>query len=217
MVNLLPLSATDGSLLDSAEAGRAVVSSGSTPDSTWSPRLDQIMLKWSDTLSELASPMVPAQLAAMQRLVKRIAQLRSTNNQATDTPETLLPYVSSEAQEVLLQFSQTPWNSAAPADAPSDQTAGLQPEKVQLLKKLIPYWLWSIARSTHEAVQLIEGVTADVEQADRLESVTEPAFDQESTIPVDAEPSQSFFCDFNVALKSAGIPDPNIFFGICFR
>ncbi|WNZ22369.1 hypothetical protein HJG54_05460 [Leptolyngbya sp. NK1-12] len=167
MVNLLPLSATDGSLLDSAEAGRALVSLGSTPDSPRSLSLDQVMLKWSDALPELAAPVAPAQLAAMQRLVKRIAQLRSTNNQATDTPETLLPYVSSEAQEVLLQFGHTPCNSAVPSEATVGQTAGLQPEKVQLLKKLIPYWLWSIARSTHETVQLIEGVTADVEQGDQ--------------------------------------------------
>jgi hypothetical protein len=169
MVNLLLLSSPDGSLVHRPESAcsGSVVSSVSLPRPT--QIVNQIILKWPiSILPEACLPLTPAQLAAMHRLVKRIAQLRSTNEIATDSAEALLPYVSSEAQEVLMQWEQSlldqrQLDRTEAQVGEAQQASRFWSRSIQPLKTLIPRLLWSIAKSTHEAVRLIEGVLAEVE------------------------------------------------------
>jgi hypothetical protein len=98
--------------------------------------------------------------------VKRIAQLRSTaDGSATATPQALLNDVAQEAQDVLMQSQQG--KAALPLEL-GQVTSGNSPVQEQPMtwgfKALASQLLWDIARSTHEVVRLIEGVTAQVHQ-----------------------------------------------------
>jgi hypothetical protein len=169
MVHLLSFSPSDGSLVHRPESARSdsPMSAANSPQPTQA--MSQMVLKWHESaLPEMAPlQLAPAQLAAMHHLVKRIAQLRSTNEVALDSPEALLPYVSPEAQEVLMQ-----WEQSLLEQSQLDQATPLRElhqasfwsRTIQPLATLIPYLLWSIAKSTHETVRLIEGVWAEVDQ-----------------------------------------------------
>jgi hypothetical protein len=105
--------------------------------------------------------LTPKTLNAMQRLIHIIHELRSASGWSTDLPQTpdrLLPYVTEEAYDVL--------------EALQHQTAEFDPSKTSssqvlfpwqnyvLLQHFAPWLLWCVARSSFEAMQLLEGVTA---------------------------------------------------------
>jgi hypothetical protein len=125
------------------------------PDSSLltSSLLNQALIQWNKP-ELLAAPASTKRMEAMQRLVKRIAQLRAVENGLTNA-QLLLPFVSAEAQEVLLP--EPDLLPTIPSEQPSFST-----HQIDRLDTLAPYLLWQVVRSTHEAMRLIEGSPAQV-------------------------------------------------------
>lgn len=162
MVDLLHRSLAESSLASDSEL--TLSASSSTSAQVDPAMLGQIVLRWREPLQ--AEDPAPKEcgtncLMAMQRLVKRIAQLRSTEDGSTTaTPEALLVHVAQEAQDVWVHSTQP--EKSSPSEAAKVELPGIGTKTTWCLRALAPQLLWEIARSTHEAVRLIEGVTAQV-------------------------------------------------------
>jgi hypothetical protein len=126
-----------------------------------------------------ATPEVPSApvastqvLEAMQRLVKMITNLRSPQSglspDAPQTPETLAPYLVEEAYDVLEALQK---NYVEPPRLDFVDLAGGRGNLEEipargrwqsyfLVSDLVPWLLWCIARSSHEVMQLLEGIPA---------------------------------------------------------
>jgi hypothetical protein len=111
-------------------------------------------------------------LEAMQRLVKMIKDLRSPKSGGSpdvpQTPEALAPYLVEEAYDVLEAIQK---NYFEPPQSDSiDLVEGKgHLEEIPargrwksyfLISDLAPWLLWCIARSSHEVMQLLEGIPA---------------------------------------------------------
>lgn len=114
-----------------------------------------------------------AALAAMQRLVEIIDTLRSSQPsflegllpQSPEALETLLPYVSEEAYDVLdalrigeASDSLTVQPASITAIAQQNSLTLSSPHSLITIDALIPSLLWQIARSDYSVMHLIEGV-----------------------------------------------------------
>lgn len=162
MADLLQLAPSMALAQTSLKSGLAPAHLNQTSINSDNPvNLSQIVLRWDKALAKSAKQarLSVDSLAAMQHLVKRIAQLRSNDaDSAFTSAESLLPHVTQEAQAVLRLL-------ALPiVEAENQQTFTVLSQPVQHLKTLAPWLLWSVAQSTHETVRLIEGVTARVQQ-----------------------------------------------------
>ncbi|MBD2021407.1 hypothetical protein H6F43_14605 [Leptolyngbya sp. FACHB-36] len=107
--------------------------------------------------NELTQPtMLAPSVAAMQRLVMLLCSLRSNSKQFSQepTPESLAPYVSEEAYDLLDALQAEETESRTQCET-SDKT--LNPALIEI-ESLIPYLLWGVARSSYSAMQMIEGV-----------------------------------------------------------
>jgi hypothetical protein len=143
----------------------------STSQALDQPVLSQVVLGSSEAmlLERSALSALPADyLAAMQQLVKRIAQLRSSGafgEEGIEPSPALLTAVTAEAQAVLDQ-------SSAVLAQPSAAIPGSPPSLpgLQSLQHLIPHLLWGVAQSTHEVMQLLEGVMAQVQYSGRWQT-----------------------------------------------
>lgn len=98
---------------------------------------------------------------AMEQLAALINHLRSPAGGCPPglelRPETLVPYVTDEVQEVLDALrSHAP--ESFPASPPTVFPSCLS------IEELIPQLLWLVVRSSYEVMQLIEGVHAEVQQ-----------------------------------------------------
>jgi hypothetical protein len=106
----------------------------------------------------------PLAIEAMQRLVGLIARLRSPDggcpSDLEQTPESLLPYVAEEAQEVLEALR--PVHSVSPDPI---HPASIAPFLV--IEDLTPQLLWEMAHHSYSVMQLIEGVQASIRQPDQ--------------------------------------------------
>ncbi len=115
-----------------------------------------------DCLTQI--PVTPEDaLLAMQQLVELIQKLRSPEqNLALHhplTPETLIPYISDEAYDLLELLQTSPLVRSSQETRPSDPV---------LIAALIPKLLWCTARSSYPIMQLVEGIQAQVSQASSL-------------------------------------------------
>lgn len=132
--------------------------------------IGQIVLRWDRESLRLNEPSSPSKeyLDAMHCLIKRIAQVQSAHEQPqgpiTD-PEILLPLVLQEAQAVLQQLPVSGANLPN-AEPPALLSSACWKHPVQPLRTLASWLLWSIAQATHDTMQLLEGVPAQV-SADR--------------------------------------------------
>lgn len=134
----------------------------------------------SESASGAVSPHSAPTLVAMQHLVEMIRKLRSPANgwptEGMTTPDSLLPYVSEEAYDVLDtltgQASDAGSNAAGREQPPSSVNLPLpatvswpmpslvqqQFSGLQSVEALIPQLLWQIAQSSYTVMQLIEGI-----------------------------------------------------------
>lgn len=122
------------------------------------------------TVLKLPDPAILHQLAtspplqaieAMQRLVELVVKLRSPDGgcpgDLEPTPANLAPYLVEETQEVL---------EALHAQIPSAEPSPPAPPFLAIAD-LIPQLLWSLAHSSYQVMQLIEGVGVSSERADQ--------------------------------------------------
>lgn len=149
----------------------------STLHSLDQPVLSQIILRSHAAIladCATAAELPAAYLAAMRQLVKRIAQLRSSDAFAEDAfaetegPEpnqALLTAVTPEAQAVLDQSSAVLVQSLVAL-----ATLGQSEATAQSGQQLIPVLLWGVAQSNHEVMQLLEGMPAQMQQAGRWQT-----------------------------------------------
>lgn len=121
-----------------------------------------MVLKWDGSgLASNAASYPTGYCAAMQRLVKRIAQLRTSYSNLEPSPQALVDHVTQEAQEVLDQIEQghiTSDSTGANKDSTDRDSTNTDVQTIQYLRALAPRLLWQVAQSTHEAVHLLEGV-----------------------------------------------------------
>lgn len=160
------------------------------------PSIQQIVLKLTHppaTFCLNSEPIAPSVLAAMQRLVAIVTQLRSPlNNEAVNqphTPETLSLYVFEEAQDVLEAWQKA--DQAGTDQARTDQTrttsdqvlfnnqlgnqpiaalgSAIQPtwQGYFELQQLASWLLWGTARSSHTVMRLMEGKPTKYLQLDQ--------------------------------------------------
>lgn len=116
----------------------------------------RIVLKLHDrhSFDALTQPPVWAESTcdAMQQLVTLMTQLRSPTqawqSPKPSTPETLLPYVQDEVQELLATL-KPPQNEG--------QTTSSESSFI-LLDALVSALLWGVARSSYQTMQFIEGI-----------------------------------------------------------
>jgi hypothetical protein len=145
----------------------------------------------------------------MQFLIKRIAQLRSVENGLTEA-SALLPFVREEAQDVLLLETEPV------TDEPKQAT--FLAHTPQYLEELAAQLLWSIAQTTHEAMRLIEGSSAQVNLDDHwqtgilrlvvlleLQAEQTIAFDLVTLEPVISSPFESSALPESVLPENASI------------
>lgn len=137
--------------------------------------VSQTVLKFGDRalLDTLTQTNGPAEtvLEPMQRLVELVGQLRSPEHEwptpHPPTPETLVPYTSDEAYDVLTALAAP---TASPENGPTTigETA-IAPSALVRLEDLIPKLLWSIARTAYPIMQLLEGIPATAHPANQQE------------------------------------------------
>ncbi|MBW4690717.1 MAG: hypothetical protein KME27_03015 [Lyngbya sp. HA4199-MV5] len=162
------------SLLSTLEKVSASATSAEAAPFDWAT-VHQTVLKFVNPLASeqpIAPPTSSVLLAAMQRLVTIINTVQASplvvsKGSPSETPklETLLPYVSEEAYDVLdalrsdlavATSSQSPLGSdRAPLSLSSSASHSLI-----TIESLIPSLLWQIARSAYSAMHLIEGIRA---------------------------------------------------------
>lgn len=164
MVDLLDYSLAKPLLAAGPELTHSI--SNSNSDQLDPAALNRVVVRWSEPLQieEQAQRQCNANcLTAMQRLVKRIAQLRSTDDgSATATPQALLALVTQEAEEVLVQSAQKA--DPTKSEAIKVESSALEAPITWCVGSLAPHLLWEIARSTHEVVRLIEGIPARISE-----------------------------------------------------
>lgn len=103
--------------------------------------------------------------AAMQHLVKRIAQLRTSHSNLDPSPQSLVIHVTQEAQDVLAQMEQGLIISEAPStnrNLTGRELTETGLHSPQCLGSLASRLLWQIAQSTHETVHLLEGLVVQI-------------------------------------------------------
>lgn len=139
-------------------------------------RVHQTVLKFVNPLESEQSIVASSEtlVAAMQRLVAIINTVRSSplvaskgSPSETLKLETLLPYVSEEAYDVLdalrsdpaVAASRQPWIGS---EMGSDRAhlSSSAPPPCLTIESLIPSLLWRIARSAYSAMHLMEGIRA---------------------------------------------------------
>ena len=107
------------------------------------------------------SDAVQQKVAALQRILHTLMAADSGwPAEQPQTPETLLPYVTDEAED-LLEALQGELFSMVAVDAVANGSSKASPRH---LKDLSADWLWAIAASSPLAMQLLEGVAANVEE-----------------------------------------------------
>ncbi len=152
-----------------------------TPQCLDQQLLGQSVLKWHPSRllsgwSEMSQALPSSEyLSVMHGLIKRIAQLQSTHEQphgSIDDPEILLPLVLPEAQAVLQQSSHLFESGKAEPDKPepgkADLNGSFPPQAacwkhpVQPIRNLAAWLLWRLAQDSHETMQLLEGIAAQI-------------------------------------------------------
>ncbi len=137
--------------------------------------LRQTVLRWQSAIFSSAAIQLPGsgdRFTTLHHLVKRIAQIRASgtaaiSNSSADSSPSLLEQVRPEAQAVLASLTSI--------ESLSDQEVAtvVDPQQsAQSLQTLIPWLLWNLVQTTHEAVQLIEGFTGQIRQAETWQSGT---------------------------------------------
>ncbi|MDX2241441.1 MAG: hypothetical protein NW224_12215 [Leptolyngbyaceae cyanobacterium bins.302] len=105
-------------------------------------------------------------LEAMRRLVDVIVELRSPDGgwstEIPQTPETLLPYVTEEAYDLLDALQQQSIQPLLHPTIPSPTGAQFLHQDNCSIADLTPWLLWAIARSSYEVMQLLEGMEVQV-------------------------------------------------------
>lgn len=132
----------------------------------WQPFLfetvSKTVLKLCDrTLTNLlAQPLEEPDTAPMHHLIELIRRLRSSQSDEEGgqilTSDSLLPYVTDEAYDVLESFQ------AVPLQMQSGEK-GLPP---MLIEAMIPKLLWCIAGSAYPTMQMIEGVRVQTRKSE---------------------------------------------------
>lgn len=138
-------------------------------------------------------------LDAMQRLVEMVGELRSApmpdlsihetpdatlDEISTDiqTPNTLLPYVQEEIQDVLDALSSHASSRSSSSSALDDHQPptsisttspffASSPSSYVWLKTLAPWFLWAIARCHHDVMRFMEGQPAQITRTEQPEQV----------------------------------------------
>lgn len=117
--------------------------------------LSQLILRFHETPTEPQSAISDAAIGAIEPFIHVLQQLRSSESgwspDVPQTPETLAPYIAEEAYEVIQALQA---NAAPPVEPPRLAKSFLA------LDALLPWLLWSLARSSYEIMRLIEGVPA---------------------------------------------------------
>jgi NTP pyrophosphatase (non-canonical NTP hydrolase) len=117
-----------------------------------------------DPAAAVMVPMRPSdevhqKTAALQQILHTL--MAADSGWPTDqpqTPATLLPYVTDEAEELLEALPREPQLATA-GDVVADGRCVHSP---RLMTELCADWLWAIAASTPIAMQLLEGVAANI-------------------------------------------------------
>ncbi|MBW4471214.1 MAG: hypothetical protein KME45_12540 [Stenomitos rutilans HA7619-LM2] len=166
------------SLLITSDKSSASPTQAEPPLFDWTT-VHQTVLKFVNPLS-CGQPIAAAVnsetlLAAMQRLIAiinlaRLSPLAAPEGSLSEAHklETLLPYVSEEAYDVLDALHaerQAVVNSPQPAISHSPQVSPFDlisplPSPFTTIESLIPSLLWRLARSSYSAMHLIEGIRA---------------------------------------------------------
>lgn len=111
---------------------------------------------------EGATVISPTVTTAIHNLLQIVAELRSPQggwpSELPQTPETLTPYVSEEAYELLDALRQSP----LPQSIPTIDLASLSLNCYCTIEALISPLLWALFRSAYEIMRLIEGIEVDV-------------------------------------------------------
>jgi len=101
---------------------------------------------------------------ATQNLVSIVHMLRSSESgwpvDKPQTPETLLPYVSDEAEELLETLHQ--WNPSPQVASTESAAAAQAAASLTTVTEIAAQLVWSIAASAPIAMQLMEGMPAQV-------------------------------------------------------
>ncbi|MEO1126087.1 MAG: hypothetical protein AAFX95_18770 [Cyanobacteria bacterium J06639_16] len=109
-----------------------------------------------------ASPASPELTTAIHNLLQIVAELRSPQGgwppELAQNPETLTPYVSEEAYELLDALRQT----RLPQIMPAVDSALLQLNGYCTVDGLISPLLWALFRSAYEIMRLIEGIEVEI-------------------------------------------------------
>ncbi|WP_204140894.1 hypothetical protein [Halomicronema sp. CCY15110] len=117
-----------------------------------------------DPVAAVIVPMTPSdevhqKTAALQKILHTLTAADSGwPTDQPQTPEALLPYVTDEAEELLEALQREPPLATAGEVA----AEGLSASAPRLLTELSADWLWAIAASAPMAMQLLEGVAANI-------------------------------------------------------
>jgi hypothetical protein len=121
----------------------------------------------------MMSALTETDMKSIYRLMYTIEQVRSPENGWPDdqlpTPETLLPYVEDEAQDVLtrLQGYQQQNATQLPITTTSSHAEQIW-DGYFTVRLLAPWLIWCTVRASYVVMQLMEGIVASVSESEQV-------------------------------------------------
>lgn len=143
------------------------------PELLTSEILTQIVIRLQDGILPILNhrdswKVIPEVVVAMERLMAIVDLVRSPSGgwpgEREATPENLLPYVMDEAMDILEAMEHSWIQTGLPVSHPLASLQKLLHDRL-ILSDAIAHFLWGIARSSVDTMQLLGGLAAECFQA----------------------------------------------------